>query len=367
MRVLFINEVCGITSTGKITCSLAEQYEREGNEVKAAYGRSSFVPEKYRRLAVRIGTMRDVYIHAFMTRFTDRHGFYSRRATKKFLKQADEYNPDFLWLHNIHGYYINIELLFGWIKSRPSMKVFWTLHDCWAFTGHCVYFTMNGCEKWKTHCGNCPQKNSYPSSLIDNSRKNYDDKRRVFTGVNDMTIITPSKWLAGLVKESFLKDYNVEVRNNTINTEIFRPTPSDFRKKYNLDGKFIILGVSNIWEKRKGLEDFVKLSAIIDHDKIAIVLVGLTPKQIKKLPSEIIAVQRTENQKELAGIYTSANVFFLPSYEDNYPTVCLEAEACGTPVIAYDAGGNSETLNDSRSRLVKCGDIKAVKKLIENF
>lgn len=246
MRVLFVNAVCGAGSTGKITCGLAEKYESEGHEVRVAYGRSYHVPEKYRRYAVRIGTKLDEHIHALMTRLTDRHGFYSGHATKKFIAWANEYNPDFLWLHNIHGYYINIEMLFSWIKSRPQMRVYWTLHDCWTFTGHCAYFTMAGCEKWKTHCENCPQKNSYPASLIDNSRRNYDDKRRIFTGVKDMTIITPSKWLAGLVKQSFLREYPVEVRHNTIDTEIFRPTPSNFREKYNLMGKIIVLGVASI-------------------------------------------------------------------------------------------------------------------------
>ncbi|MBQ3346284.1 MAG: glycosyltransferase [Synergistaceae bacterium] len=361
MRVLFINQVFGKTSTGKITCSLAEEYEREGHEVRIAYGR---FPGKRDDIAVRIGTMWDVHAHAIMTRLTDRHGFYSRRATRKFLKWADDYDPNLLWLHNIHGYYINIEMLFGWIKSRPNMKVYWTLHDCWSFTGHCAYFTMSGCEKWRTHCGNCPERNSYPSSLRDNSYRNYDDKRRLFTGVKDMTIITPSNWLAGLVRQSFLKDYPVEVRHNTINTEIFKPTPSNFREKYDLEGKVIVLGVASIWERRKGLDDFVKLSEILDHDKFALVLVGLTEPQIKALPGNIIAIQRTESPRELAEIYTASDVFFMPSREENYPTVCLEAEACGTPVIAYDAGGNSETLHDGRSCVVKCGDIEAVKNIL---
>ena len=367
MRVLFIDEYCGTRSTGKIMCELAEQYEREGHEVKTAYGRVPFVPEKYKCFAVRIGTMKDVYLHAVMTRLTDRHGFFSQGATKRFLKWADEYDPNILWLHNIHGYYINIEMLFMWIKSRPQMRVNWTLHDCWAFTGHCAYFTMAGCDKWRTHCEHCPQRNSYPSSLVDNSYRNYDDKRRLFTGVKDMTIITPSKWLAGLVKQSFLSEYTVEVRYNTIDTEIFRPTPSNFRGKYNLEGKIIVLGVASIWDNRKGLDDFVRLSAMLAPEKFAVVLVGLTPKQIKSLPKNIIAIQRTESQKVLAEIYTASDVLFLPSYEENYPTVSLEAQACGTPVIAYDAGGSPETLSDPRSKLVKTGDIEAVKNILKSL
>ena len=336
MRVLFIDEYCGTRSTGKIVCELAEKYEREGHEVRTAHGRINFVPEKYKRFAVRIGTMKDVYFHALMTRLTDRHGFFSRGATKRFLKWADEYNPDFLWLHNIHGYYINIEMLFKWIKSRPQMRVNWTLHDCWTFTGHCTHFIVAKCDKWKTHCGKCPQKDRYPSSLVDNSRRNYDDKRRLFTGVKDMTIITPSEWLAGLVKRSFLGEYPVEVRNNTIDTEIFKPTPSDFRVKYNLEGKIIVLGVASVWDDRKGLDDFVKLSVMLDPEKFAIVLVGLTPKQIKAIPKNITAIQRTNNQKELAEIYTAADVYVNPSREETFGMTTLEATSCGTKSIVYE-------------------------------
>ena len=364
MRVLFINEVCGTGSTGKITCELAEDYEREGHEVKIAYGRSSFVPEKYRRFAVQIGSKFDVYAHALLTRLTDRHGFYSKHATRKFLRWANSYNPSFLWLHNIHGYYINIELLFDWIKSRDNLKVFWTLHDCWSFTGHCAFFTMAKCEKWRVHCENCPQKNSYPKSFHDGSYENYEAKRRIFTGVHDMRIITPSQWLAELVKQSFLREYPVEVRNNKIDTNIFKPSPSDFREKYNLTGKFIVLGVASVWDKRKGLEDFVKLSKMLDPEKFAIFLVGLKPEQIKTLPKNILAISRTNNQRELAEIYTAADVFFNPTYEDNYPTVNLEAEACGTPVLSYDTGGSPETLHDVNSRVIKTGDIDSARKII---
>ena len=367
MRILFINAVCGTGSTGKITGELAEKYKREGHEVKIAYGRSSYVPDKYKDFAVRIGSKLDVYSHALLTRLTDRHGFYSRNATGKFLLWAGDYNPDLLWLHNIHGYYINIELLFNWIKSRENLKVLWTLHDCWSFTGHCSYFTWAGCYKWKTHCEKCPQRNSYPASFVDNSFQNFEDKRRLFTGVKDLTIITPSQWLARLVKQSFLSEYNIEVRYNTVNHDIFKPTPGNFRERYNLQGKKIILGVASIWDARKGLGDFIKLSRIFD-DNYVIFLVGLSRSQIKSLHDykNIIAIERTNNQTELAEIYSSCDVFFNPTYEDNYPTVNLEAEACNLPVISYDTGGCPETIKLSSSHVVKCGDLDSVIELIKN-
>ena len=245
------------------------------------------------------------------------------------------------------------------------MKVLWTLHDCWPFTGHCAYFTMAGCEKWRTHCEKCPQKSSYPASLVDNSYTNYERKRKIFTGVHDLTIITPSEWLASLVKMSFLREYPVEVRNNTIDTGIFRPTKNNFREKYNLMGKFIVLGVASLWEGRKGLHDFVKLSSLLDPEKFAVVLVGkMTPEQQKSLPENIITIPRTESRKDLAGIYTAADVFFCSSYEENYPTVNLEAEACGTPVITYDSGGCPETVKRDDSCVVRTGDVEAVRNII---
>lgn len=365
MRILFINELCGSGSHGKIAAEQAQKFESEGHEVKIAYGRHPNVPEQYKKYAVRIGSKLDVYIHALMTRLTDKHGFFSKQATKKFLQWADNYNPDFLWLHNIHGYYINVEMLFYWIKSRPKMKIYWTLHDCWSFTGHCAYFTFEKCYKWRTHCSKCPRINKYPASFIDNSYKNFDRKKNLFTGVNDMTLITPSKWLADLVKESFLKEYPVEVCYNTIDKNIFKPTAGNFREKYNIGNKKIILGVASIWEERKGLDDFIKLSEMLDAEKFVIVLVGLKPKQIKKLPKKIIAIQRTNNQKELAEIYTAADVFFNPTYEDNLPTVNLEAEACGTPVITYDTGGCPETVKLENSKIISCGDVETAKNLIE--
>ena len=337
-----INSVCGIRSTGRICTDLADVLAENGYDVKIAYGRET-VPDKYQKYAVRIGTDIDNKIHAIQTRLFDTHGFGSKKATADFLKWADNYDPDILHLHNIHGYYINVEMLFQWIKSRPKMKVIGTLHDCWAFTGHCAYFTAANCDKWKSQCKCCPQLKSYPTcNFSGNVEDNFKRKKTAFTGVKNMTLVTPSKWLAGLVKESFLKDYPVEVINNGIDTSIFKPTPSDFRKRYHIEDKKVLLGVAAVWDERKGLNDFVKLSKMLDDD-YKIVLVGLSEKQIKEVPDNIIKISRTNSAVELAEIYTAADVFLNLTYEDNYPTVNLEAQACGTPVITYDTGGSVES------------------------
>ncbi len=344
MKLLLINSVCGIRSTGRICTDIATEYEKEGHEVKIAYGRET-VPEQFQRYAVRIGTDLGNKISAIHTRLTDKHGFANKNATKGFLKWAEEYDPDLLWLHNIHGYYINIEMLFAWIKSRPNMQVKWTLHDCWAFTGHCAYFSYVNCDKWKTGCGNCPQKNQYPTtSILDNSEKNFLRKKTAFTGVKNMTLITPSRWLAGLVEHGFLSEYPIEVVYNTIDKSTFKPTSSDFRERYGLQNKTIILGVASVWERRKGLEDFIELSKILD-DKYVVVLVGVDDKQIASLPQNVIGIKRTNSPRELAKIYTAADVFINTSREETFGLTTVEALSCGTPVVVYKNTACEEVVN----------------------
>ena len=344
MKVLQINTVCGVGSVGRIVRQIHEALQEKGHESYIAYGRKPLGCDG----AIRIGGDLDVYFHVFLTRVFDLHGFGSKKATKKFLKIVEEINPDIIHLHNIHGYYLNIEVLFDFLKSFDK-PVVWTLHDCWAFTGHCSHFTYAKCERWKTGCYSCPEKKSYPRSVIfDNSKSNYARKKKAFIGVKNMTLVTPSQWLAGLVKESFLGDYPVQVILNGIDTEVFKPTPSDFKKRYGLDGKFLILGVANVWEKRKGFDYFLDLSKYLSDDEI-IVLVGLSDERIKNLPNNIIGIKRTNSAKELAEIYTAADVSFNPTLEDNYPTVNLEAQACGTYVITFDSGGAKETIISKES------------------
>ena len=380
--------------------------------------------------------------HALLDRITGKHGFYSSFSTRKMLKRLDEIEPDVVHLHNIHGYYVNIPMLFEWLANHDC-KVEWTLHDCWAFTGHCSHFTYVKCEQWKTHCAcseKCPQLHSYPKTFSLNScRWNFEQKKRYFTLVSSdrMKLITPSQWLADLVGESFLSKYPVEVRHNTINTSVFKPTQSDFRDRFGIGDRFMVLGVAFPWNERKGLSDFIRLANELDSSKFAVVLVGLTKKQASQIRQQIVAVPkledkkelaeaysaadvfvhpgveetfgmtvaeaqacgttvvvtkgsacaeiakndasieippdlstlkatiinmrgggmvivlpRTDNKNQLAAIYSSADVFFNPTMEDNYPTVNLESEACGTPVITYDTGGCAETIKVNASMCV---------------
>lgn len=362
MKVLEINTICGKGSTGRIACQIADVVVQNGGETTVAYGRD-YYPQGCNVPVFRIGSDIGVKIHAGLSRITDRQGFYSKRATKRLIEFIEEYDPDIIHLHNLHGYYLNLPVLFSFLSiyNRP---VVWTLHDCWAFTGHCSHFDYIGCDKWKTGCHHCPQKKRYPKSLIlDQSKRNWEEKERLFTSVPNMIIVTPSNWLAGLVKESFLKKYPVEVIHNGIDLEVFKPTPSSWKEDHGIT-RPIILACASLWDERKGYDDVLKLSELLPEYQI--VIVGISKKQAKELPSSIIGIQRTDSIEELVKIYSAADVFVNPTYEDNFPTVNLEAIACGTPVITYNTGGSPECIDESCGVVVPKGDIKELKNAISS-
>ncbi len=362
MKVLFINVVCGIKSTGKIVAAQAEKYMAEGHEVRIAYGREN-ADKKYKDISYRITSDSNVKINALKARMLDNEGFNAKVQTDKFINWANTYNPDVLWLHNLHGYYLNIEKLFKWIKTRPEMQVRWTLHDCWAFTGHCSHFSIAKCNKWQHQCEKCPLKTAYPASvLMDNSFKNFQNKKAVMSGIKNMTLITPSQWLADRVRQSFLKEYPVEVIRTEIDTEVFKPTKSNFRNCYGLENKKIVLGVATAWVREKGLQDFITLSSMLD-ESYRIVLVGLTSTQIRSLPASIIGIEKTNNSIQLAEIYTAADVFVNLTYQDTYPTVNLEAQACGTICLTYETDGAVETV--PADCVVEQGNLELMTKKIQ--
>lgn len=344
MKVLQINSVCGIRSTGRICTDIADVLEDNGHICKIAYGREN-VPEKYKKYAVRIGNSLSVRLDALLTRLFDNAGFNSVFSTRKFIKWVKEYDPDVIHLHNLHGYYINVKILFKYLK-KSGKPVLWSSHDCWAFTGHCSHFVTAGCDKWKTGCFKCPKRKAYPSSLfIDNSKKNYKKKKALFTALSNLTIVTPSNWLADLVKKSFLGKYPIKLIPNGIDLDVFKPTESDFREKYALKDKKIVLGVASAWGKGKGLYDFVKLSDILD-DNYKVVLVGLKEEQIKEMPEKILCIPRTNNTKELAEIYSAADVFVNPSRAETMGLTTVEAMACGTPVVTSNLTAVPEVVSD---------------------
>jgi putative colanic acid biosynthesis glycosyltransferase len=365
MNVLQINSVCGVGSTGRIVTDIADTLRKNGHDSYVAYGYGkSNEPNSYKMES-------ELYLkyNILKTRFFGKHGFYNRYATKQLVNWIETISPDIIHLHNIHGHYLNVKLLFNYLKEIKK-PIVWTLHDCWSFTRHCTYFDYVGCERWKNECYSCPQKRQYPVSwFFDRSQESFREKKKLFTSIDNMTLITPSEWLSNLVKQSFLKEYPVRVINNGIDLNVFKPCDSNFRNKHNLENKFIVLGVASGWSKRKGLTFFHQLSEHLSEN-YQIIVVGVTGKQKQEMPRNIIGITRTNNVQELAEIYSAADVFINPTLEDNFPTTNLEALACGTPVITFNTGGSVESVDEKTGIVVKQGNIEqlvnAIKTILKN-
>ena len=360
MKILQINSVCGIGSTGRIATDIHQLLVKSGHESVIAYGRGE---AKSCDHTIKIGNNFDILLHVFKTRFFDLHGFGSKRATKKFVQTVLQLDPDLIHLHNLHGYYLNIEILFEYLR-RAKKPVVWTLHDCWPFTGHSAFIEEG---KESAPLKGRESVHEYPKSyFIDNSKRNYQNKKRIFTGLENVTVVTPSEWLKTLVKKSFLKEYEVKVIRNGVDLNIFKPVPGNFRSRYGIENKFVILGVANVWEERKGLKYFFELSKRISRDEM-IVLVGLSDKQMKNLPGNIIGIRKTNDIHELVQIYTAADVFVNPTLEDNFPTTNIEALACGTPVVTFDTGGCGEIVAEDCGRVVPKGDLEKLFDAVQNI
>lgn len=358
--LLQINTVVNYGSTGRIAEGIGEVVMDLGWDSYIAYGRNKQLSSSK---LIKIGTNWDIIGHITKTRLFDKHGFGSRNATKKLVARIDQIKPDIIHLHNIHGYYLNIEILFRYLHEK-DIPVVWTLHDCWPFTGHCTYFDFVGCEKWKVECNNCPQKYEYPASfLFDRSKKNYNIKKELFSSLSRLTIVPVSNWMHKMVQQSYLKEFPSQVIKNGI-SNVFKPHRIEsVQSKYNLKGRSVILGVASDWIPRKGLKDFIELSKRVNANT-TIVLVGLTKKQNSTLPNNIIGIMRTENIDELIDLYSLADVFVNPTWEDNFPTTNLEALACGTPVITYNTGGSPEAIDLRTGIVIAKGDIGGLIKAI---
>lgn len=359
MRIAEINMI-SYGSTGNIMLQIGKCAKNRGHSVRTystnvfdiKYKKRSFVAKNHKYF----GTYFENGIHYILGSKFGKNGEFSFFGTLQLINDLKRFKPDIIHLHNLHKFCICLPMLFNYIKKN-NIKVVWTLHDCWAFTGKCTHFTMAKCEKWKIGCYDCPQRNCYPKSKKDNSKKMYELKKKWFQNVKDMVIVTPSNWLASLVKESFLKEYPIKVINNGIDILTFKPTESDFREKYNCKDKYIILGVAFGWGKGKGIDVFDSLSKSIPKN-YQIVLVGTDEYIDSKLPENIISIHKTQNQEELAKIYTAADVFVNPTREEVLGLVNIEALSCGTPVVTFKTGGSVECIDESCGSIVECDDLK---------
>lgn len=361
MKLLQINATLNTTSTGRIAEEIGRCAIENGLESYAACRRLGDAGSS--STVIKIGSSLDKYLHGLKTRVLDRHGFGSKGATEELVEEIRKIDPDVIGLHNLHGYYLNVEVLFSYLKEVKK-PVVWTFHDCWPFTGHCSYFDRFSCEKWKTECHDCPMTTYYPASYgLDQSKRNFYDKRKLFTGLDNLRIVTPSGWLKELVQQSFLREYPVDVIHNGIDLESFKPGTEHLPEIVRKLNKKIILGVASVWDDRKGYKDFIKLSGLIPDD-YHIVLVGLDEQQMKHLPGNILGLARTENVQQLSSIYSAAEVFVNPTWSDNFPTTNIEALACGTPVITYDTGGSPEAVDHNTGFVVEQGDLESIVQLL---
>ncbi len=377
MKILEINTVCDKGSTGRIAAGVARCASAAGHEVFFAYGRGNH-PEDI--CGYRIGNPIDFACHVLINFFGGKSGFGSRFVTRKFLKWVDGIQPDVIHLHNLHGFYIHVGILFDYIKKK-GIPVIWTLHDCWPFTGQCAHFDYAGCERWREGCHDCPiYRTDYPYSLFsDSSRQNYLVKKSLFTCVNTMVVVTPSMWLEKLVRESFLKDYEVRTINNGIDLSRFKVIDANSQELLSLRLKCkilptdkVVLGVANVWNKKKGLNTFIELAEKLENDYVIVLvgLSGLAKRRVNIVKSDrIVGIAHTESIDELVMWYNIADVFVNPTLEDNFPTTNIEALACGTSVITYDTGGSPEIIDSNTGVVVEKGNVtqlaKAIKEVCE--
>lgn len=363
MKIVQINSVLNWGSTGKIAEQIGVCIQESGNTSYIVYGRDKG-PVNTKSTPVKTSYSLDVYCHKIRSLLFDGQGLGSKYSTKKLIIKLKQIQPDIIHLHNIHGYYLNYPLLFDYLRSS-NIPVVWTMHDCWGFTGHCTYFDMVNCEKWKSVCHNCSNLCDYPKSFFDNSKRNYEKKKKIFTSLNNITMVPVSIWLGGLISQSFLGKYPIEVIHNGIDLSVFRIKENNLRSQLNLEGKIVVLGVSsNGFSGRKGLTDFHKLANELPSI-YQIIMIGLSEEEMKSLPTNIIGLKRTTNVEELVDYYNLADVFINPTYSDNFPTTNIEALACGTPVITYNTGGSPEAIDDLTGYVVQRGNIGDLKNAIE--
>lgn len=361
MKIIEINAM-NFGSTGFIMENIAQTANAQGNEVCCMFPLRNGYPELKRHDLV-IRGKQSVRLNGYVEKLFGLNDCLSYFSTKRMIRRMKRIKPDIIHLHVIHGSYLNLKLLFNYLSSSNT-KVIWTLHDCWSFTGHCPYFLLAKCEKWKDECHHCPVPRIYPKMYIDTSRMMYHLKQKYFNSVTDMTLVTPSAWLANLTRQSFLHKYPVKVINNGINLEIFKQRDNDFRERNGItDDQYVVLGIAFGWGERKGFDVFMKLANELDSN-YKIVLVGTDETIDEIIPKNVISIHRTNNQQELAEIYSAADVFANPTREDNFPTTNLEALACGTPVVTFDTGGSPEAIDESCGIVVPCDDLDAFHKSI---
>ncbi len=364
MRVFQLNTFCGVKSTGRIAAEIAKLVQADGGECRIGYGVQGISPDS-EPFAYRIGTPMERKVHGAIRKLTDAEGYGSHWGTRRLIQEMDCFAPDVIHLHNLHGCYVNLSLLFGYL-TQTKKPVVWTLHDCWPFTGHCAYFDYVNCRRWQSQCRNCPQKTSYPICVgPSGARRNFHHKKRLFTQVDRLTFVAPCQWMTKPLRQSFLAKYPVRVIANGVNLEVFRPISSTIASRYGINGRKIVLAVAAEWDERKGLRYLIEAAQKLGTE-YCFVVIGLSESQIAALPKQMLGIAHTQNQQELAAWYTAADCLANPTLEDNMPMVNLEALACGTPVAVFETGGCPEAVGEC-GIVTPQGDLDAFCKAIDQL
>ncbi|MBE6763300.1 MAG: glycosyltransferase [Ruminococcaceae bacterium] len=354
MKIVQINTTCGVGSTGMICVGISRLLTEQQIENYILYSSKTNGYEK----GISCSDDRYIKIQALKSRLFGNYGFNSAAATRKMIRELDRIQPDLVHLHNLHGHDCHLEQLFSYFKAK-NIKLIWTFHDCWAFTGYCPHFAMHHCNKWQTTCSHCVQRREY-SWLFDRSKQVFLRKKRLFEGL-DLTIVAPSQWTADMAGQSFFKGYPVKVIYNGIDVSVFQPTANTFKEDHGIaPDKKIVLGVAFDWGPRKGLDAMIELATRLDPQQYQVVLVGTNDEVDKQLPPSILSIHRTQNQTELAKIYTAADVFVNPTREEVLGLTNIEANACGTPVVTFRTGGSPECIDESSGVVVEAEDTEAM-------
>ena len=364
-NLLQINATCNWGSTGHIAEQIAAYAKTKGWGCYLAHG-ARYINDSAMNTYM-VGSKTDNLLHVAKSMLLGQHGLGSKSVTLEFVKYIDYIGPDVIHLHNIHGYYLNYQILFEYLK-RSGVPVVWTFHDCWPMTGQCTHFVSVGCEKWKetNGCHHCPLLGESYKTYVDRSNKNWHLKKELFASLDNLIIVPVSHWLEGIVKESYFKNKHIQTIHNGVDTDVFVPLPDNSYslEKYSLYDTQYVMGVSTDWSDKKGFSDYCKLSSQMPSG-VKIVLLGLDEEKCRiALQYGIIGLKRTDNVDELVQLYNGASIIMSLSYEETFGLTTVEGFACGVPGIVYNATASPELVSPETGIVVEPGNLEEVVRAI---